>query len=519
METKEMLTPEIQAEILSLHFGKKKGVRTIARELGVTRKTVKATIFRRTVALERRNPSRPSMLDAFKPQMEELLRIEPTIAANTIFHRIRDLGYPGGLTVVGDWVRAHRAIPHRSREAFLRLEFQRGECAQVDWGEFGNVFSDGVKIHCFVIVLCFSRLLYIEFTRSEKFEEFIRCHENAFRFFGGVPQECWYDNLASAVTDRMGALIRFNSKFMAYMGHHAIRPHACNPARGNEKGRVEDGVKYIRSSFWAGRTFQNFDDLCGQAAQWRDEVANKREHRSTRKIPRLHFDTEEKVALRAMNPHRYDTNEVFSRVVPPNFHIVHDTNRYSVPWTLVGMNVTVRINDREIRFFYNERLVAQHQRSYRKNQVITKSEHSKGLLERKPGGTKDGWQLAAVKNLGPVMNDYLSLIRSGHRSVRSEVAKILALATVYGEKEVNEAAAELLKSAIVGVENMELLLKSRCAQSEIAPKPLNFQNSKLNRVVSTVDLRRYDALLFQPEENTASIESDNDHANDDGQPF
>lgn len=80
------------------------------------------------------------------------------------------------------------------REAFLRLEFALGECAQVDWGEFGDVFHDGIKIHCFVMVLCYSRMTYIEFTRSERFEDFIRCHENAFNYFGGVPKECWYDN-------------------------------------------------------------------------------------------------------------------------------------------------------------------------------------------------------------------------------------------------------------------------------------------------------------------------------------
>ena len=118
----------------------------------------------------------------------------------------------------------------RPREAFLRLEFGPGEVAQVDWGEFGDVFGDGIKVHCFAMVMSFSRMIYVEFTRSEKFEEFIRCHEHAFRFFGGAPRECWYDNLATAVSDRMGRLIRFNSRFMAYMGHHSVRPHACNVA-------------------------------------------------------------------------------------------------------------------------------------------------------------------------------------------------------------------------------------------------------------------------------------------------
>ena len=111
------------------------------------------------------------------------------------------------------------------------------------------------------MVLAYSRMIYVEFTRSEIFEEFIRCHESAFRYFGGAVKECWYDNLATAVTDRMGGLIRFNSRFMSYMGHHGVRPHACNVARGNEKGRVEDLIKYIRMNFYAKITQTDKLDL------------------------------------------------------------------------------------------------------------------------------------------------------------------------------------------------------------------------------------------------------------------
>jgi hypothetical protein len=406
----------------------------------------------------------------------------------------------GGYTVVREFIKETREKSSRSREAFLELDFVPGQCAQVDWGEFGDVFHDGSSIHCFVMVLCYSRLIYIEFTRSEKFEEFIRCHDNAFRSWGGlVPQECWYDNLASAVTDRLGKLVRFNARFLAYTGHHGFRPHACNPARGNEKGRVESGVKYVRSSFWPGRKFKDFEDLCRQADQWREQTANRREHDTTRKIPHLHFESEEKKYLEPMNPHSYDTDEVFSRVVPPTFHIVYETNQYSVPWTLVGMSITIRVNSDEIRVFYHERFITRHERSYKKQQKFSHPEHSEGLMARKPGVTNEGWQVHAVKSLGPGMAAYLDLLRSGKRSIRSEVAKILALATVYGESEVHEAASELRERAIVGVENLELALRARNhpGESELMPAPLHFQKAKLNRVVPTVDLRRYDALLIQ----------------------
>lgn len=254
-----MLKADIQAEILALFYGEKKSVRAIAKQLGINRKSVGAVVGRKNVALAPKKTERGSIVDAYRDQIDELLRRDPMISATTVHSRIRHDGFMGGITVVRDYLASKRKVPLRKREAFLKIEFAPGQCAQVDWGEFGDPFGNGVKIHCFVMVLCYSRLLYIEFTRSEKFEDFIRCHENAFRYFGGlVPVECWYDNLASAVTQRMGPLVRFNSRFLEYVGHHAIRPHACNPARGNEKGRVEDGVKYIRSSFWAGRRFVDF---------------------------------------------------------------------------------------------------------------------------------------------------------------------------------------------------------------------------------------------------------------------
>jgi transposase len=338
-----MLSPEIQSQILALHFGQERSLRSIEKELGVSRKSIRRVIERRSVELSIEVGPRPSILDTLKPLAEEILRKHPYLTSTALLNRLRSEGYMGGKTVVKDWLQKER-IPKAPREAFLRIDFSPGECAQVDWGEFGDVFGDDVKIHAFIMVLAYSRLLYVEFTRSERFEDFVRCHESAFRFFGGVPRECWYDNLATAVTERMGKIVRFNARFFAYSGHHNFRPHACNPARGNEKGRVESGVKLIRNSFWSGREFKNLADLQGQATEWMNSSCNEREHRSTRKVPRLLFEAEEKEALLPLNHHPYDTDEILSRVVPPDFHVLFETNRYSVPWTLTGMTVTLRIN-------------------------------------------------------------------------------------------------------------------------------------------------------------------------------
>lgn len=219
----------------------------------------------------------------------------------------------------------------------------------------------------------------------------------------------------------------------AYLGHHGIRPHACNVARGNEKGRAEDLIKYIRLNFWPSRSFADFDDLSRQLSQWRDGVANSREHRSHRRVVRLLFDTDEKSKLLELNPVPFDTDEVLSRHVPPEFHLQYESNRYSVPWTLVGLTVTVRATDRDIKIFYNEKFICSHQRSYLKNKVFTTETHRAGLIERKPGSTRESWQLGYVKGLGSKMAEYVELVRQGPRSLKNELSRLIALTTVYGE--------------------------------------------------------------------------------------
>lgn len=500
-----MLSIELQAEILASYFGKKHSLRRIARELRINRRTVAAVVDRRAVGMEVKRAPRKTILDPFKPTIEQSLLKDPEIPATTILQKIRKEGYLGSITVLRGFVSAARIDP-KPKEAFLTLNFEPGECAQVDWGEFGDVFGDGVKIHGFVMVLCYSRKLYLEFTRREKFEDFIRCHENAFRYFGRVPRECWFDNLSTAVSERMGPLTRFNARFLAYMAHHGITPLACNKAKGNEKGRVEDGVKYIRSSFWAGREFRDFFNINDQALEWRETIANKREHSTTRKIPELVYENIEKGKLLIPNPIPYDTDEVFSKAVPPSFHITYETNQYSVPWTLSQLTVTVRVDEREIKVFYHDKFVTKHERCYRRHQPpFTKDEHKAGLLEVKPNANNNTWQIDAIKSIGQPLDDYMKFLQAGRRSLRHEASKILALTTIYGKQALLQAVKELLELGIVGVDNLEL--KLRRSTEQINPPPMHFQKEELNRVHPSCDLRQYDAFYFKAKDDGASDES------------
>lgn len=491
-----MLTAEIQSQILNLYFNEKKSVRRISNIVGVDRKTVKRVIERKNIQLEQLRKGRISLLDNHRETIKGFLIKDPLMAASTMLHRLRDDGYTGGITILRDYVRELKSkSSSRLKEAFLRLEFAPGECAQVDWGEFGDPFKDGIKVHCFVMVLCYSRMTYIEFTRSERFEDFIRCHENAFNYFGGVPKECWYDNLATAVQERHAGLVKFNPRFFAYMSHHQISPHACNPARGNEKGRVEVGIKFIRSHFWSGREFKDFEDLCLQSILWKNKYLNLREHRSTRRIIKNQFESEEKNILRPLNDQSYDTDEILSRVIGPDFHITFETNKYSVPWTLVGLTVTIKINAKTIKIYYQEKYAAGHERSYFKNKVFTNPKHQEGLLSRKPGAqSKDKERANAVLKLGDGVREYYESLRASSRSLRMEVNRLLALSTIYGVDDLNKACFELLKDGIIGIDNLERYLRIENISTK-NPAPIKFNKEKLNRFVPWVSLQSYNDLL------------------------
>ena len=524
-----MLSPEIQTEILFLYFSKQKKIRAITRELGINRKSVERVLHRRSVALEVAPFKRASLLDPFKDRITELLKQDPQTTARVVLQRIRDENYEGGYTILAEWMKGHRLKLQPKKEAFFKMDFAPGQAAQVDWGEFLDVFGDGVQIHCFVMVLCHSRLIYVEFTRSERFEEFIRCHENAIRYFEDLlPQECWYDNLPTAVSERMGKLTRFNARFFAYAGHHQIKPYACNVAKGNEKGRVEDGVKYIRMNFWHNRKFKDFWDLCAQANEWRDQTANLREHRATLKIPRLVFEHEEKAHLQKANPAPYETDEVFSEKIRPDFHIIYETNQYSVPWTLVGCVATVRVDANEFRVYYRDRFVTKHERCYLKNQKpFTQPEHEEGLRELKPQGKNAHihWQIQTLESYGPPLKQYLKCLRHSHRSLKQEVSRLLALGTVYGETVLAEAVDALLKRGTIGTEQLELALSRREKSEREAtrPAPMSLRDERLARIPSRIDLRQYDQLIMNSRERGCESDSpttstqDSPEKNEDGQ--
>lgn len=487
-----MIDPAAQAEILRLFYSEKKSVRQIAFDLKLHRKTVAEVVRRKALLTQTQTSPRPSILAPFHPRIEDLLKEDPARSAVNILQHLRGTGYTGGITILKDRLRSRRPVPEP--KAYLSLEFLPGQAAQVDWGDFGDLFGLGRKVWCFVMVLCHSRMLSLEFTLSANFESFIRCHERALTFFGGLPREIWYDNLASAVAERKGRLVRFNPKFLVYAAHHGFKPVACNVASGWEKGRVEDGVKFIRGNFWPGRSFADPDDLNRRAQEWRDRFANKRTHAATRKIPELVFP-EEKL-LPAREP--FDCDEVRTTTVLPQFRVAFDGNLYSVPWTLANQIVTLRADGKTVSIFHGRQKVASHERSWKKGEIVKNPGHEEGLAEHK-AGAHPHHDLSALKAVGPQTGRYLELLPAQTKSIRSELEHLLRLLTIYGAPLLEETVGKALSQGMIGAAFLERLLNQGSGKKN--PPPLNLTDERLRVAPSVVDLRTYDALLIKNEDH------------------
>ncbi len=219
----------------------------IAVELRLDERTVRGWMDEEKYQ-PRQSPKRPSKLDAYRQEVVRLLHFHP-FTTQQIFTRLKENGYPGGYSILKELV---RSIRPPKQEAFLTLSFAPGECAQVDWGYAGNVPVGNThrRLSFFVMVLCYSRRLYVEFTLTERLEQFLACHQNAFRYFGGVTDKVMVANLKSAVLSHpSGQPAEYNPRYLDFAAHYGFEVRACNPRRANEKGRVENAVGYVKKSF------------------------------------------------------------------------------------------------------------------------------------------------------------------------------------------------------------------------------------------------------------------------------
>jgi transposase len=484
------------AEVLRLGLVEGIAVRAIARRLHLARKTVRKILGRHRAPPRPAAGPRDSILDPYEPAIRAVLDDTPEMLAPALLERLRPLGYTGGVTILRD--RLRRLRPHGHREAFLTLDFPPGEAMQVDWADFGFALP-GVprRVSAFVAALCYSRRLYIEFTVSQAMGSFLRCMERCMRFYGGTTVAEIFDNMKTVVTSHTAAAIVFNPRFLDYARSRGFSVRACNVRRGNEKGRVERPIGFVRRRFWPGRRFRDLLDLNVQAARWRDDFANGRVHEVTGKVPQLVFEHEEKRLLKPLPATPFDTDDVDGMGVTKMFRVPFDRNRYSVPWRLASQQVLVRADDDFVSVFLETKQVAQHRRSWDVGQDIEHPSHKKGLLEHKPRAAAGDLPPALV-GLGDLGRSYFKLLAAGSRSIHREALRLTFLVEIFGVIATASAMREVMQTGHVGAEYVEYVMRHKRGLVPHAA-PLRLGNAELDAIaLPDPDLSIYDRLLPSP---------------------
>jgi transposase len=421
--------------IFRLHHGENWSIRRIARHLRMSRTTVAR--YLREPARPRSVVHRASKLDPYKPAIDDWITQNPRVSAVVIAQRLRPAGYTGGLSILKNHLRQIRPA-RRPARAFLSVAPPPGECFEIDWGHFDALDYEGDKrkLYAFVCVEGHSRLLYLEFTHSQRFETFLRCHQHAFDFFGGVARHLVYDNLASAVAEHDGRVVRFQPRFLAFAREYSFCPRACNPAAPWEKGKTERAIGYIRGNFWPLRSFSDLEDINRQARQWRDDVANQRRHAETRQTPRERFRPEALQPLPAITPDYRDTE---SLLVHTNFRVQFDANRYCVPPRLVGLHLTLKADSQAVVLYHRHREIVRYPRCWRRGKTLGEERYARELLAERPGARRSAAQQRLTDLLGEAAETYLAGLARSDRSLSRNIDQLLESVRIYGAPAVRGA--------------------------------------------------------------------------------
>lgn len=449
-----MIDYQTYCQIRHLFLEKKLGLRQIARDLKLDLKTVRKWAGRASfqkVPL----PMRPSKLDPFKGQIVRLLE-RHDYSARQIFQQLGELGYPGRYSILKAFVRQVRPQP---RPAFLTLHFEPGQCAQVDWGCAGwvPVGSTRRRLSFFLMVLAFSRKMYLEFTLAETMEHFLACHQHAFEYFGGVVREVWVDNCKVAVLSRGAGAIVFNPRYLDFANHHGFAIRACGVGQPQEKGRVENGVGYVKKNFLHGLELSDFQQVNPAARYWLDTVANVRVHGQTHQTPQAIFPQEK---LRPLHPLPYEVAVVETVRVNSQFRIKADGNAYSVPCHYASRQLTLKRFPDRLLLYDQDKLIAEHVRRYDRHQDYELPDHVAPLLLQRKKAREQKLFLRFLA-LCPKAHEYYQQLEARRLNPKHHVQKIVALSELYGTEAVARAMEDAFTYQAFSCEYIANLLHQR----------------------------------------------------------
>ena len=366
---------------------------------------------------------------------------------------------------------------------------------QVDWGHFNSLSYKGGnrKLYALAVIESHSRMLYVTFTHSQKQEQLHMGLLDAFTYFGGCPKEIVVDNMLTAVTERVGTLIRFNEAFLDFLRVLHITPRACNIRAPYEKGKIENSIKYIRQNFWPLRSFANLDDVQNQIQAWLNTVANVRRHQTTGERP---VDRLQKDALQSLSEVLPDCREIESPLVHKDFALRFDANSYTVPPWTIGKKVTLKADNQTVWIYYKDKAVALHQRCWGKKQRIELPAHKEQVKKVRKKLYHDR-QIMLFLSVGQIAADYLDKLADARKPIRKTVTRLLSLQDEYGDTSLIYALRKGLSLKLYGADYIQNIL-----YQEMTPvtrhRPVKLKKQDLNNIrLTTPSLAEYDAIALK----------------------
>ena len=488
-------SPEQRAQILRLYQAERWRVGTIARQLGVHHSTVHRVLMRAEV-LNSPGPKRASQIDDYLPFILQTLTAFPGLTASRLFVMVRERGYKGAADHFRHLVAQHR--PRRSAEAYLRLRTLAGEQAQVDWAHCGHLQVGQARrpLMAFVMVLSYSRHIFLHFFLNARMDAFLRGHVLAFDAWRGVPRVILSDNLKSAVLERVGSTIRFNPEYLAFAAHHRFEPRPVAVARGNEKGRVERSIRYIRESFLAARRYTDVDDLNAQARIWcAGQAADRRWPEDHRMTVQQAFEAE-RASLLVLPEHAYPVDERVLVRVGKTPYVRFDLNDYSIPHTHVRRTLTVVADPERVRVLDAQTVLADHPRSYDRARQIEVTTHIQALLDYKRGARQHRATDRLTQDV-PGIAELLKRAAARNHNLGSITAALSRLLTRYGAQAMQDAVIEALARDVPHPNAVRLALehaRESLRQSPPVDSSLSARARALDVSVQPHKLVSYDAL-------------------------
>lgn len=494
--------PEIETDILRHHLVDEWPVGTIASELGVHHGVVRRVLEGHALPVAAKL-SRPRMVDKYIAFIEDTLAKHPNLHASRLHQMVRQRGYTGSESHFRRVVAQLR--PARTYEPFLRLHKLPCEEAQVDWGHFGTTQVGRAKrpLYAFVMTLSWSRMIWLQFFHDMQMANFLRGHVDALRFFGGVPRKLLYDNLKSEVIERHRNAIRFNERALEIANHYGFEPRAAAPRRGNEKGRVERSIRYVRTSFFAAREFRDIGDLNEQATQWSLEVsAARRWPQDDQRLVREVFD-EERVKLRALPDEDFPVYVRKAVKVGRTPWVRFDKNDYSVPAKFVRRWLDVLADHKQVRVVADGELVATHARSFDRRVSVEDPTHTAALVAYKRKA-RQGSGNSRLVTAAPSTERFIERAAERGLNLGNLTARLLVLLDVHGAAELEAAMGPVNEQDIVDAKAVRLVLEQRArAAGRRVSSPVRLLRPELAEVsVRPAKLDDYDRLGADDEDES-----------------